>query len=69
MWLKITEAIDLYCPFGFVSPSSMDIQKCVANECMMWRWDQVRPYIVRVDGKGYCGLAGKPKKRGEGEDE
>ena len=25
---------------------------CIASECMAWRWTE--------DGKGYCGMAGKP---------
>ena len=28
-----------------------DITRCIAKDCMMWRWDH------DVEGIGYCGLA------------
>lgn len=44
--------------------------RCVASQCMMWRWseptmkahdsDQRVTYDGRAAAKGYCGLAGTP---------
>ncbi len=31
--------------------------KCIASDCMMWRWG---PTVRGQDARGYCGLAGKP---------
>lgn len=36
--------------------------KCIASECMMWRWFDyftVNGDVVRTE-RGSCGLAGKP---------
>jgi len=45
-------------PYG-ISNGPME-SKCVASNCMMWRWwhdpDGVAPSLRQ----GYCGLAGKP---------
>lgn len=31
--------------------------RCIANDCMMWRWGQTGHIQMNV---GYCGLAGRP---------
>ncbi len=36
---------------------------CIASDCMAWRWkEEPRPddEFAPSEGKGYCGLAGKP---------
>lgn len=33
--------------------------RCMASDCMAWRWISPISYETR-EGKGYCGLAGKP---------
>lgn len=40
--------------------------RCIASDCMMWRWELVRAGQSFVDGskrgqRGWCGLAGKPE--------
>lgn len=44
-----------------------DTDKCIASDCMMWRWERDRyaeGYELKPDhedyNKGYCGLGGKP---------
>ena len=55
----VMDARTMYCPQAFGDMYGRG--KCVANECMAWRWEKVTTPIVGVDVKGYCGLAGKPK--------
>ena len=31
-----------------------EIEKCLADECMAWRWN-----YTEIKNEGYCGLAGK----------
>lgn len=50
------------------------IAKCMASECMAWRWAEYTPHICEKCGsedeefidtpeqrRGYCGLSGMPK--------
>lgn len=46
-----------------------DSDKCIASDCMMWRWDtwidkgsvsNPQKNEITSDKWGYCGLAGKP---------
>lgn len=39
--------------------------KCIASECMMWRWSSVGAFVNgkyddNYPAEGYCGLGGKP---------
>ena len=43
--------------FNRVSNGEPDGTRCIADECMAWRWAVSEPY---QDDSGYCGLAGKP---------
>ena len=45
--MKVEEAKQKWC-------CSMEVDKCIANECMAWRW-----FDTAVKNEGYCGLAGK----------
>lgn len=47
------EAKFKYCPYLMTSDDKMKF--CQGTMCMMWR--------SCGDGKGYCGLAGKPETR------
>ena len=53
---------------------STKVAKCVASECMAWRWAEYTPHICEKCGtedsewvdhpeqrRGYCGLPGIPK--------
>ncbi len=43
-------------PVDQIPPSA----RCIADECMAWRWD-MDPDSDDTNGEvGYCGLAGKP---------
>ena len=35
----------------------LDWDRCIASECMMWRWESTINYMSS-EGKGFCGLAG-----------
>ena len=48
MTLKIGEA--------YVDEIKADT-RCIASDCMAWRWAH------RIDGMGYCGLAGAPVEK------
>ena len=50
--------------------SGLNMSRCIASDCMMWRWDEkIRTHMWHWDEKkrgvvarrGYCGLAGDPK--------
>ncbi len=32
--------------------------RCIASDCMMWRWEEDHTYTGKHDGS--CGLGGKP---------
>ena len=70
------EARKCWCPFvklvidlehyasgnRFMGPAFDDQTKCIASECMVWRWGA---HIAPSDSRGphstgYCGLADKP---------
>jgi hypothetical protein len=60
------EAKEKWCPMAGQRPLA-EHEKCVASECMMWRWNTAGfKYCdgdrVDVPSKtdGYCGLGGKP---------
>ena len=66
------EAKTKWCPFGRLADTANRIagynryqnianhaqSRCIASECMAWREDEYRGGAG--EGKGYCGLAGKP---------
>ena len=38
--------------------------RCIASQCMWWRWEELTPYGKSVGHKpehGWCGIAGEPK--------
>jgi len=49
--------------------SKVEGRKCIASECMLWRWDErqtARPGPIPVTGRakpviGYCGMAPRPQ--------
>ena len=47
-----------------VTRKQMTPCRCIASECMSWRWakELTAEQVAKVDyeGRGYCGLAGKP---------
>ena len=45
--MKVEEAKQKWC-------CNTEVDKCIANECMAWRW-----FDPEVKENGYCGLAGK----------
>lgn len=45
--MKVEEAKKKWC-------CDRGVDKCIANECMAWRW-----FDPEVKENGYCGLAGK----------
>ena len=46
-------------PAGYVNAVANHAQsRCIASECMAWREDEYRGGAG--EGKGYCGLSGKP---------
>jgi hypothetical protein len=58
------EAKTKWCPF-MRTPHALGptANRCIASECMAWRkwtpyYSTIEPYVD--EGKGYCGLAGKP---------
>lgn len=58
------EALNKYC-CGGCAAHPQHIGKCLASECMAWRWvSKINDPEVRYEGSkevrwGYCGLAGK----------
>lgn len=68
--MREDQAKEKWCPVGkvreihFYGGASMTETKgkCIASECMMWRWTQgPMPIPVSnhpIPGEGYCGLAG-----------
>lgn len=64
------ESKEKWCPFKNAyyvdrdddyTPFNNDNCKCMASECMMWRWEHMS--VGEADyntPEGYCGLAGKP---------
>ena len=49
------------CAVNQVELGSSNITKrtrCIANECMMWRWSDVLD--INNEPTGFCGLAGVP---------
>ena len=45
--MKVEEAKQKWC-------CNREVDKCIANECMAWRWCD-----TGTKHEGYCGLAGK----------
>jgi hypothetical protein len=43
--------------FGVTSPA---VCRCIASDCMMWRWDEENIPFGDDNAVGYCGRAGKP---------
>ena len=69
------EAREKWCPFAgdirnYGNTSIGNSHRCIASDCMAWRWNKTGRSIHRVgekpmvsdevDNTGYCGLAGKP---------
>jgi len=60
MFLSTTDAKAKYCPF---LPSPGDkFRVCQGAACMMWRWspEDSGGGAMKMEGKGFCGLAGVP---------
>lgn len=51
-------------PFWITNRNDSDTTKikCIASECMAWRWNGFATIATaeKPQGSGYCGLAGKP---------
>ena len=43
----------------FLDGKSTMPNRCIASDCMMWRFDGLRSSIAQQE-HGYCGLAGMP---------
>jgi hypothetical protein len=56
MKLREREAKEKVCPQRLTIQNAY-ANKCVASDCMAWRWDD--PTNLGVNRNGYCGLAGK----------
>ena len=61
IFMSETEAKGRYCPVGIGSSNV----RCVASECMAWRWENWSASIKELDNverwessRGYCGLGG-----------
>lgn len=43
-----------------VNRKGSDFAKCIASECMAWRFNSAVLAADNIDRRGYCGLAGVP---------
>lgn len=61
--LSSNRDISLLVPPNSYDPAT-DITKCLASDCMMWRWTAERGRYAETGAEvpisGYCGLGGKP---------
>jgi hypothetical protein len=70
MYTNEQEAKNRWCHLTLIA----DRAKCLASECMAWRWSEYPPHVYeKYDAesteiketpevrRGFCGLAGQPK--------
>lgn len=55
------EAKEKWCPYTYrwVTEEKRLTTRCIASECMAWRWGKFETEGTENTTKGYCGLAGK----------